>query len=185
MRIIAGQYKGKQIFVGNDLSIRPVTTKIKESIFNILGEFIIDKNVLDLFSGSGGFGLEALSRGARYVTFVEKAHASIQILKKNINSLNIPKENYQIIRSDVMTYCSKNQTDTELILSDPPFQFPELQKLVDMICNENVLSRIGVLVLHHEISNPIKKEGPDYHIYKQRRFGRNTVSFILREEYNA
>jgi len=171
--------------VGNDLSIRPVTTKLKESIFNILGKFVVDKDVLDLFSGSGGFGLEALSRGARCITFVENAYSSIQILKKNINSCDIPKQQYQIIRSDVLKYCVKNQTAFELILSDPPFRFPDLQKLVDMICNSNILSKNGIMILHHEISNPIKLNSPDYHIYKQRKFGRNTVSIILREEYNA
>jgi len=56
MRIVAGQYKGKKLFAGNDLAIRPITTKIKESVFNTLGNLVIDKDVLDLFSGSGSFG---------------------------------------------------------------------------------------------------------------------------------
>ena len=87
MRISAGQFKGKKLFAGSDLSIRPITNRLKEIIFSVLNDFIHDKTVLDLFSGSGSLGIEALSRGAGQVTFVEKKDSSIRVLQKNLNSL--------------------------------------------------------------------------------------------------
>lgn len=185
MRIIAGRFKGKQISVGKDLSIRPVTTKIKESIFNILGDFIVDKDILDLFSGSGGFGLEALSRGARTVTFVEKSFSSLRILQQNLAAFKIPQIQYSIIKSDVEQYCAETPNSSELILMDPPFNFATLQNLLNLICSHDVLSKKGILVLHHEISNPIQPESQWYHLMRQKSYGRNVVSFIMRNNENA
>ena len=72
MRILSGQFKGKSLSAGKDLSIRPTTSRIKEIIFSILGDYCRDKWVLDLFSGSGSLGFESISQGARGVFFVEK-----------------------------------------------------------------------------------------------------------------
>ena len=88
MRIIAGRYKGKKLVAGNDLTIRPITTKIKESVFNTLGDFVADKSVLDLFSGSGSFGLEALSRGAGECYFMEYNKTAFRILESNVRKLD-------------------------------------------------------------------------------------------------
>jgi 16S rRNA (guanine966-N2)-methyltransferase len=184
MRIIAGKYKGKNISAGNSLSIRPVTTKIKESIFNILGEFVLEKDIIDLFSGSGSFGIEALSRGARTLTFVEKEYSSLRILQRNLNFLQIPSEKYNIIQLDVLNYCQKKDINAELILMDPPFKFLQLQELINLIILNRILAADGVLVIHHEVSNPIQMDSSVYHIFKQRRFGRNMISIILRKENN-
>ena len=182
MRIISGKYKGKKIIAGSSLAIRPVTTKIKESIFNTLGEYVLNKEIADLFSGSGSFGLEALSRGAKKITFVEKATSSINILKKNLAALRIPHDRYSIIQTDVLKYCRQTEIAAELILMDPPFNFSHLQDLIEMIVRNRVLAAQGILVVHHEISNPIQSENSTYHLFKQRRFGRNLVSIILGKE---
>ena len=184
MRVISGLYKGRQIYAGKDLSIRPVTTKIKASIFNTLGDFVGDKTILDLFSGSGGFGIEALSRGARSVIFVEVSHASIQILQENLTSCQVPDKNYSVIKADVSRFCHEAQNSFELILMDPPFKFSTLQDLVNCICERGILAEQGILVLHHEISNPILSENAGYQIIKQRKFGRNIVSYIMRNKDN-
>ena len=185
MRIIAGRFKGKPISAGKDLSIRPVTTKIKESVFNILDDFIIDKEILDLFSGSGGFGLEALSRGAGKVTFVEKSFSSLQILQQNLTAFKIPDNQYTILKSDVSKFCAETQISSELILMDPPFNFATLQDLLNQICSRDILNVKGILVLHHEISNPILSETQLYQLMRQKNYGRNVVSFIMRKNENA
>ena len=84
MRIIGGKYKGLYLTNFKADHIRPTTDRVKESMFNILQAQIEDARVLDLFSGTGNLGIEAISRGARHVTFVEKNKKSIQILKENI-----------------------------------------------------------------------------------------------------
>jgi 16S rRNA (guanine966-N2)-methyltransferase len=182
MRIIAGQYKGKKLFAGNDLAIRPITTKIKESVFNTLGMLVVDKEVLDLFSGSGSFGLEALSRGAASVTFVDQAGSSIQILSKNLQSFKIPPVQFQIHNLNVQCYIQTHSRSYELILMDPPFNFSFLQELVIEICTKQILAKSGILVLHHEVSNPIDNISSFYELFKQKKFGRNLVSYILRKD---
>ena len=123
MRILAGQYKGKNLSAGNDLSIRPITNRIKEIIFSVLDNFCDNKIVLDLFSGSGSLGLEALSRGARYITFVEKEFSSIRVLEKNIKTLSLTTDNVQIIQSDALKFSKKDYRSFKLILMDPPILY--------------------------------------------------------------
>ena len=95
MRIISGQFKGKKLFKPNDKKTRPLKDLVKESIFNIIKHSkklninIEKSSVLDLFAGVGSFGLEALSRGAKNVLFIENYTDVISILKKNINNLNL------------------------------------------------------------------------------------------------
>ncbi len=185
MRIIAGRYKGKKLVAGNDLAIRPITAKIKESVFNTLGDFVVDNSVLDLFSGSGSFGLEALSRGAAFITFVEQARSSTRILLKNIQTCQLAHNEFEILTTDVKQFIIAHSRSYELILMDPPFNFLSLQNIVNNICVNQILSRSGILVLHHEVSNPITADSMIYELYKQKVFGRNTVSYILRKDHNV
>ncbi len=185
MRIIAGKYKGRKLVAGNDLSIRPITTKIKESVFNTLGDFVIDKTILDLFSGSGSFGLEAISRGASFISFVEKSPSSIQILQKNLTTCADALDKSEIISVDVRSFVNAHPNSYELVLMDPPFNFTELQDIINTICINNILADSGLLVLHHEVSNPIITDSPIYDLYKQKKFGRNMVSYILRKGHNV
>jgi len=185
MRILGGRYKGKKLDAGNDRTIRPVTNKIKESIFTILGDFFNQHDILDLFAGSGSFGLEALSRGANSVIFVESDARVLTILKSNIARLNVNKSDFQIIHSDALRYCRETTKNFELILSDPPFKFQQLQELVEDIFHHKLLARNGILVLHHEISNPVRVENAPYVIFKQKKYGRNLVSFLAGKDFNA
>ena len=107
MRIISGNFRGKKIIEPKDKNTRPLKDLTKESIFNIIkhsNKFLVelkDSEVLDLFCGTGSFGLECLSRGVKYVTFVENYTGIIPILKKNLNNLlNI--KNYKIIEKDIL-----------------------------------------------------------------------------------
>ena len=98
MRVLSGKYKGRNLFAGRDLSIRPITNRLKDIIFSILQDFVIEKRILDLFCGSGSLGIEALSRGASHITFVEKEESSIKVLKQNIANLNIEPEIVKFVK---------------------------------------------------------------------------------------
>jgi 16S rRNA (guanine966-N2)-methyltransferase len=185
MRILSGQFRGKKLFAGNDFSIRPTTGKIKEIIFSILGDFFTDIEVLDLFSGSGSLGFETLSRGAKHVTFVEKERSSINVLEKNLASLSVDSHNISIVRRDVLEYLKICVKQFELILMDPPFRYPHLQVLVTEIMAGEILKKTGILVVHHEIDNPLATDHMHYQVIKQKKIGRSLVSFILPEEKNV
>jgi len=184
MRILSGQYKGRNLFSSKNLSIRPTTSKIKESIFNILQNFCLDKKVVDIFCGSGSLGLEALSRGAANVTFVEQADSSIKILEKNINHLNIDIERFKIIKKDALLFAKQTTVPYDLIFIDPPFYYPDLQKLVNLISQNKLILKDGLMIVEHEITNPLIKKNEFYKIIKQKKYGRSLISFIQAGEYN-
>jgi len=185
MRILAGLYKGRQISAGYDNTIRPMTNKNKESIFAILGDFFFDQSILDLFCGSGNLGLESLSRGASRTTFVERNKSSLVVLKKNIDALSIESERISIIAADVLSYLEKERNTYRLIFADPPFQYSKLQKLVEVVFQYHRLDDEGVMVLHHEKTNPIDQKDRPYRILKQKKTGRSLITFLAKENTNV
>ena len=184
MRIIAGKYKGRKLVSGKDHSIRPTTDKVKEFIFNILAEIPEGKTVADIFSGSGSLGLEALSRGAASVVFVEKARSSIIVLKRNIEALNIPEDRYRIVQADAIQFVNRPYNTFDLAFMDPPFVYPPLQVLINQTFSGSFFHKDSLLVLEHETTNPIHLETALYGIIKQKKIGRSLISFIMKREHH-
>jgi len=178
MRIISGLYKGRKIVSSDDNSIRPTTGRVKEYIFNILQDFPLNKTVIDMFSGSGNLGFESLSRGANKVYFIENARSSIQVLKNNITTLNIDADNYEIIKMDALSFSKSDKIKAQLCLLDPPFVYPPLQELLDNIFKNHILSDNGLLVLEHEVSNPIEHKNRAYELLRQKKMGRSLISIL-------
>ena len=156
MRIISGRFKGKKIFRPTDLNTRPLRDMVKESIFNLIQHsnkinFKIDNaDVLDLFSGSGSFGLECFSRGCKNVMFVENYSKILDILKKNINSLKLER-NSQIIENDCFEIFNKNiflKSEFDLIFIDPPYKETKLDQLLNRIVENKVLKNNGLIIIH-------------------------------------
>jgi 16S rRNA (guanine966-N2)-methyltransferase len=184
MRVISGSFKGKRLYGSNDYKIRPTTDSVKESIFNIVRDYISEQEVMDLFCGSGSLGIEALSRGAKKVMFVEKSSSSIALLNKNIQHLKLATSNYQIIQRDVLQYCTDTQNTYDLIFADPPFKYPPLQALVKIITTQGVLREKGILIIEHETTNPIESNAFNHTIIQQKKYGRSLVSFIMRSNHD-
>jgi len=150
MKIIGGNLRGKKILNPTDKSTRPLKNMVRESIFNIIehskNEYVDlnDAKILDLFSGTGSFGIECLSRGAKNVTFFENYINSIKILKKNLDLLNLNKQS-NIIEKDAYNI-NRSQNDLikyDLIFLDPPFKDNKLNQLIEPV---------HLLYLFHEIS---------------------------------
>ena len=141
MRIISGKFKGKKLFLPQDKNTRPLKDLVKESIFNLLEHSsqikkkIEDASVLDLFCGSGSFGLECISRGSQNVYFFENHSLAIKVLKKNVLSLNT-MNNYKIIEKDCFDYFdSKNILNVrfDIIFIDPPYKETKINKLIESL----------------------------------------------------
>jgi 16S rRNA (guanine966-N2)-methyltransferase len=179
MRVISGKYKGRKLVSSTDNSIRPTTNKIKEYIFNILQDFCQDKLVADVFCGSGSLGIESLSRGSKHVIFVDSSISSIKVLKKNLNQIKSESESFKIIQSDAIKFSNQNTERFDLILMDPPFHYPPLNKLLLSIFENKVLHENGILVVEHEISNPVNSDTDLFGIIKQKKTGRSLLSFIV------
>ena len=155
MRIISGLYKGKKLFQPIDNTTRPLKDLTKESIFNLLihskfNNFNLENSsVLDLFSGSGSFGLECLSRKAGHVTFVENYKPTIQIFKKNIKNLRITN-NYKLIEGDIFNNKIVNSLKEkfDLIFADPPYREKRISNLFSILKENKVLKKNCLVILH-------------------------------------
>lgn len=161
MRIIGGIYRGKKITLPEDKKTRPLKDIVKESIFNLIehsNKFKIEiKNslVLDLFAGSGSFGLECISRGAKKVVFIENYSKILNILKRNINSINATK-NTNIIEKNCFDYLLENnqfQNKFNLIFLDPPYKEERINVLIDKIKENEFLKDDGIIIVHRHKKN--------------------------------
>lgn len=180
MRIIAGKFRGRSLQGSRDRSIRPTTSKIKEYIFQLLGDAIEQAVVLDLFSGSGGLGLESLSRGAAHITFVDVAGSSLKVLKKNVDSLDVGAQ-VQLVRKDVLAFLRQNRQQYDLIFADPPFKWPHFAELMPMAIDPKNLADEGLYVLENEKSHFINWNTPGLEIIRQKNFDRSIISFMRRQ----
>lgn len=138
MRIIGGRLGGRRLTSFKADHIRPTSDRVKESLFNILGQTLEGLRVLDLFSGTGNLAIESFSRGAIYVEAVEKHPKSLTIIRKNLEALELSKS-VRVVQSDVFAYLKKYRGDPfDLVLVDPPFT----ESLADSVMEE--ISRSGV-----------------------------------------
>jgi 16S rRNA (guanine966-N2)-methyltransferase len=141
MRIISGRFKGRVLASFQADHIRPTTDRVKESLFNKWMQLTDDARVLDLFSGTGNLGLEALSRGCRHVDFVEMNPKSIAIIKKNVEMLKLEKTEYAIFKQDVLQFLKKYKGDPyDLILIDPPFTEKMAHQVLEALDSSNCFS---------------------------------------------
>ena len=127
MKIMAGKFKGHTIKTSQKLNYRPMKSIVRKSIFDILAPFHYD-SVLDLFAGTGIFGFESASRGAKKVTFIESDIKSYNLLKRNTETFN--EVNFIFFQMDVFKFLKKNKS-FDLIFADPPYGKFNLNKLVD------------------------------------------------------
>ena len=184
MRIISGTFRGKKILEPKDAQTRPLKDLTKESIFNILNhsnKFKINlesSNILDLFSGVGSFGIECLSRGAKYVIFAEKYNGVLPILKKNLHALK-SIENYEIFEKDIynINFFKSLDKKFDVIFLDPPYRDKNLNLLLNNIKNEDILNKKGILIIHRHKDE--KDLIPDkLKVIEEKKYGLSKIIFL-------
>ena len=184
MRIIAGKLRGSTLYLSKNKNIRPLKDLARESIFNLLSHSnkissqVKESNILDLYAGTGSFGLECLSRQANYVCFIEKEKAAIEILEKNIEKLKL-KNKTKIFSNDVFTLIEKQNifvSQFHLIFCDPPFKNTNIEKLIELVFNRNLLQKNGIIIIHRNKNT--KEKLPDYFkILDERMYGMSKIIF--------
>ena len=183
MRIISGKFKGKKILKPNDLSTRPLKDLTKESIFNIIqhsNKFKINfenSKILDLFSGTGSFGIECISRGAKFVDFVENYEGILPVLKRNLTNLN-SISNYSIIEEDIFkNFNLKNlNKEYDIIFLDPPYNEKKLYEIISQIVNEKILKQKGIIILHRH-KKQIDNLPDQIKILEEKKYGISKILF--------
>ncbi|MBI3610860.1 MAG: 16S rRNA (guanine(966)-N(2))-methyltransferase RsmD [Nitrospirae bacterium] len=148
MRVIAGEAKGRRLKSPRGAETRPTSDKVKEAIFSILGNRVVDARVLDLFAGTGAIGIEALSRGAARVDFVESDKATADILAQNLAAcgFQVRAESH---RTDAFKFLKQIRQPYDLVFADPPYHTWQLKKLLPALGQGDIITPDGVLVVEH------------------------------------
>lgn len=176
MRIIAGKYKGHQLVSFQASHIRPTTDRVKESLFNIWQAHVDGARVLDLFSGTGNLGLEALSRGAREAVFVEKNRKSLEIIEKNIAKLKVG-EPHRVIGKDVLSFLKSFDGEPfDLILIDPPFTEAMAHDVMGALSLSKAFHPETLVAIESGRREKIEDDYPPLSRYSVREFGDKFLS---------
>jgi 16S rRNA (guanine966-N2)-methyltransferase len=180
MRIISGASKGRKLATPRGYALRPTSDRVKETIFNILGEEVEGKMVLDLFAGTGNLGIEALSRGAKRTCFVEKAKEALRMIQKNLLQCGfigqaeiIPKEVNRAI-----TLLEARKESFDLILMDPPYEKGWIQRTLVKLNNYNIYHEGSILVIEHSRHEPLPQKTGQWSVVKQRKTGDTMISIL-------
>lgn len=150
MRVISGKYKGRKLKGFDIEGTRPTMNRVKESLFAILNPYLTESDCLDLFAGAGALGIEALSNGAKSVTFVDNNDIVIKTLKENTKNM---EEEINIIFSDYKKYLKNCQKQFDIIFLDPPYDRCLINKTINYILEYGVLKDDGLIVCEYEKEN--------------------------------
>jgi 16S rRNA (guanine(966)-N(2))-methyltransferase RsmD len=179
MRIIAGTGKGRRLAPVKGRGIRPTQDRIREAVFNILEPYGPFYRVADLFAGSGALGLEAVSRWGGEAVLVDRSPEAVRGLKENINRLGFG-ERCRVIRRDLargLGFLAEQGSSFDLIFLDPPYGRGWCEKIVPPLLTLPLLSWEGVLVLEHDLEEPVPEQVGEWSVADRRRYGRTRVSF--------
>ena len=181
MRIIAGEFRGRKLLPPLGTVTRPITDRVKQSLFDILTPLLPGANVYDCFAGTGSLGLESLSRGAGKATFFEKDASALKLLRRNIDALGL-QDRATVIGGDVFKWLHVQSIDAssraDLIFFDPPYRFLATVDLVDP------LSQLAGRHLHPQGTIVFRHDAKDHldlaflHRYDQRTYGGMTIEFL-------
>ena len=189
MRIISGLNKGKKLIMPNDKTTRPLKDLAKESIFNILTHanyinfHLKDSKVLDLFSGIGSFGLECISRGSKFVFFLENYPPLLEILKINISNLKYENKS-KVIDIDAFTINNnifKDDQKFQIIFCDPPYKEKKIELLIKKIIEMDILEKNGVIIIHRK-KGELDTYPNKFKVIETKNYGLST--FVFGEKTN-
>jgi 16S rRNA (guanine966-N2)-methyltransferase len=182
MRIIAGIYKGRTLKSPRDLQVRPTSDRLRETLFNILNLRITeDTRFLDLCSGTGAIGFEALSRGSRHATFIEKAQRECALIKTNSELLEVDAQKLRIICVSAEKFLQNTSQTFDLVYFDPPYAddyTPVLQQFGEI--NSTLLADEGVLIVEHRKNIMLPDEIGEIRRWRQIKQGDSCLSFFER-----
>jgi 16S rRNA (guanine966-N2)-methyltransferase len=176
MRVIAGCARGLRLDAPRDKGTRPITDRVKETLFGILGERVIDARVLDLYAGSGAIGIEALSRGAAHATFVERSRVAVAVIRDNLQRTHLD-EVAEVRGTEVERFLSGTDAGGPyaLVVLDPPYEeraiLAPLERLLPLLA-----PGATVVVKHFWRTSVPVPEG--MRAWRERRFGETSLTFL-------
>ena len=186
MRVISGTARNRRLEAPKGLDTRPITDRIKESLFNIWQFRVEDSRFLDLFSGSGSVGIEAMSRGAQLTVMVDAGREAVSVIRKNIDSCRLKDVRHEVCKEDVFNAIRRLDGlgyRFDLIYADPPFTQPELyEPLMQALGSSSLLDENGSLAIRSEKDLELAEEYGNLVKYRDKTYGLSHMHFYQLKE---
>ena len=176
MRVIGGKVKRKRIKGTCRKTTRAVTGRIKESVFGILGD-IEGKKVLDLFAGTGSFGIESLSRGAKEAVFFDSDRECVKLIEKNLTSLGLTGTVYSVTMKRGLKRLGERNRKFDLIFVDPPFSANLCEETIKELDMFDIVSAKGQIVARHHRKTAVPEKAGRFILTRREKYGESIVSF--------
>jgi 16S rRNA (guanine966-N2)-methyltransferase len=182
MRIIGGKARGRKLLVPKKTEIRMTSDRVKESLFNILSP-VEGITFLDLYAGTGNVGIEAISRKAKKVVFIEKSNLHVEILKKNIDLCGFNRDCEIIadtVKNGIRTLAVRQEL-FDIIFADPPYEKNMIRETLRLLSEYPLMAKNGIIVMEHSLKEECTGEG-DFVVTDQRKYGDTGISFLKSSE---
>ena len=179
MRVISGKYRGRKLKGPSGTDIRPTGDRLKETLFNVLGPHVDGAVMLDAFGGTGAIGIEALSRGAREVVFIESTAAGQQLIRKNLDLCGV-RSGYRILTEEIfkaLRSLAREGFRAEIAFFDPPYDWKPYGDLAEILFAKELVSQPGYVVIEHHRKADLPESGNGYHRCRVVRQGDHRLSF--------
>lgn len=179
MRVISGLYKGRRLRGPRGLDLRPTGDRLKETVFNILGPGLQDSVFVDAFSGTGSIGIEALSRGAHEVVFIESAREGISLIRQNLELCGITA-GFRLVSQDIfpaLRSLGREGFSADLVYLDPPYDWGPYKDLIETLVMVSIVGPSSRVILEHHRKMNVPETGTGYHLTRRVRQGDNCLSF--------
>ncbi|WP_256761472.1 16S rRNA (guanine(966)-N(2))-methyltransferase RsmD [Cohnella sp. WQ 127256] len=178
LRVISGQAKGHPLKAVPGNNTRPTTDKVKESLFSIIGPYFDEERVLDLFAGTGGLGIEALSRGAASAVFIDSSSQSIEVIKQNLSATRLA-ERAEVFRNDArraLNQLARVGKPFDLIFVDPPYVMKDCDTLLLDLAEKGLVAENAVVVVEHHPDVVYENIIGHYERYRYAKYGEIALS---------
>lgn len=182
MRVITGSARGRKLITLDGDDVRPTTDKVKESLFNIIQFDVEGASFLDLFAGSGQIGIEAISRGARQVVFVDKSKKSIDVIRQNLKTTKFEKFAV-VINSDSLSFLAGRMEKYDIAFLDPPYSKGILQSALEKL--PAVMNENAIIICESPTKEELPENVGEFRIFKKYSYGKTALTTYKRCDSEA
>ena len=186
MRVVAGEYGGRRLKAVPGMKTRPMTDKVKEAMFNIIGPYLEGGQVLDLFAGSGGLSIEAVSRGADHATLVDRQYQAIKTIHENL-SVTKEEDKFTVLKGDaykMLNKLAKQEQGFDYVFLDPPYKKQQILELMEQLKKLGLLNTDALIICETDQVADLPEELADFELIKKADYGITELTFYRYKEVN-
>lgn len=186
MRVVAGEYGGRRLKAVPGMKTRPTTDKVKEAMFNIIGPYLEGGQVLDLFAGSGGLSIEAVSRGVDHATLVDRQYQAIKTIHENL-SVTKEEDKFTVLKGDaykMLNKLAKQEQGFDYVFLDPPYKKQQILELMEQLKKSGLLNTDALIICETDQVADLPEELADFELIKKADYGITELTFYRYKEVN-